>query len=266
MADEISGIADASKPNAGRIYDYFLGGNHNFEIDRQAAEQLLKSVPSMPQFVRLVRWFLGEAVRRLVDEGYKHFLDFASGLPTVDHIHQTAPKDVKVIYSDIDPVTVAYAQEIVKGLANVRVIHGDAADPSAVLGSPEVEELFGDERRVAIGLNGIAWFLTDDQLARSMKTLYDWAAPGSQLYICDMEHEPGTETERFNTTIEFYKSVGQPVYVRHRQRLGELCRPWQVRDPGFQMLEDWVGIDREMTEEGRTGAGDTALVGAILHK
>jgi hypothetical protein len=159
---------------------------------------------------------------------------------------------------------VAYAQEIVKGLPNVRFIHGDAADPATVLRSAEVQELFGDERRVAIGYNGIAWFLTDDQLAHAMKTVYDWAAPGSQLYICDME--PGTESDKFNTTIEFYRSVGQPVHVRSRERLEELCRPWQLRDPGFQMLEDWVGIDREMTEEGRAGAGGTALVGAILHK
>ena len=99
-------IADASKPNAGRIYDYLLGGDHNFEIDRQAAEQLKAMVPEMPQWVRIVRWFLGEAVGRLLDEGFRHFLDFASGLPTVDHIHQIAPQETKVIYSDIDPVTV----------------------------------------------------------------------------------------------------------------------------------------------------------------
>ena len=44
MASEGSSmsIADASQPNAGRIYDYLLGGNHNFEIDRVAAEQLIQ--------------------------------------------------------------------------------------------------------------------------------------------------------------------------------------------------------------------------------
>ena len=30
-------VVDASRPNAGRIYDYILGGSHNFEVDRQAA-------------------------------------------------------------------------------------------------------------------------------------------------------------------------------------------------------------------------------------
>ncbi len=31
-------IADASKPNAGRIHDYVPGGNRNFEVDRQAPQ------------------------------------------------------------------------------------------------------------------------------------------------------------------------------------------------------------------------------------
>ncbi len=31
---EYSSIADTSAPNAGRIYDFLLGGHHNFEVDR----------------------------------------------------------------------------------------------------------------------------------------------------------------------------------------------------------------------------------------
>ena len=31
---------DLSRPSAARVYDYFLGGAHNFEIDRQLAEQI----------------------------------------------------------------------------------------------------------------------------------------------------------------------------------------------------------------------------------
>ncbi len=37
-SEGFASIADASKPNAGRIYDYVLGRNHNFEVDRQAAQ------------------------------------------------------------------------------------------------------------------------------------------------------------------------------------------------------------------------------------
>ena len=149
--NDFASIADASRPNAGRIYDYLLGGNHNFEIDRQSAEQLLKILPEAQQWFRLIRWFLGEAVRRLLDEGFTHFLDFASGLPTVDHIHQLAPKETKVIYSDIDPVTVAYAKEIIKDNPNATYVECNAAEPEKLLNSDVIGKMFG-KRRVILSL------------------------------------------------------------------------------------------------------------------
>ena len=81
--DRFASIADSSKPNAGRIYDFLLGGHHNFEVDRQAAGGSLKLDPGFPRNVRTIRWFLGEAVRRLLADGFTQFIDFASGLPTV---------------------------------------------------------------------------------------------------------------------------------------------------------------------------------------
>lgn len=256
-------IADASKPNAGRIYDYLLGGDHNFEIDRQAAEQLKAMVPEMPQWVRIVRWFLGEAVGRLLDEGFRHFLDFASGLPTVDHIHQIAPQETKVIYSDIDPVTVAYAQKIVKDLPNVRYFQCDAAQPEAILDSDHLEQLLGETRRVAIGFNGIAWFLPDDAVAHATKILYDWAAPGSRLYYCDINLQVTSEA---NVQMEaFYKRVGQPIYARSRATVEELIGEWRVDSQGFLPLEQWVGLSNDSMEDATVRAGGN-LIGAILTK
>jgi hypothetical protein len=38
---------DLSRPSIARIYDYFLGGSHNFAVDRAMAEQALKVIPDM---------------------------------------------------------------------------------------------------------------------------------------------------------------------------------------------------------------------------
>ena len=179
--DDVTSIADASRPNAGRIYDYLLGGNHNFEIDRQAAQQLLQIVPEVPLLLRLIRWFLGEAVRRLVEQGFTYFLDFASGLPTIDHIHQIAPKGTKVMYSDIDPVTVSYAKEIIRDKSDVECIECDIRKPEILLETSILTKMFGKQRKIAIGMNGIAWFLTDDELAHALEAVYQWAGEGSKL-------------------------------------------------------------------------------------
>ena len=262
--DDFASIADASRPNAGRIYDYLLGGNHNFEIDRQAAEQLLAIAPEFRPVARLIRWFLGEAVRRLVDRGHRSFLDFASGLPTVDHIHQIAPKGTKVIYSDLDPVTVAYAQELIKDVPGVAFVECDIKEPEKLLGSEVVSKIFGNEKKIAIGMNGIAWFLTDESIEHTLATLYDWAARGTRLFISDVDTKRITEaTEKVFT---FYQKVGQPVHARSQERLEELIGKWRLDENGFRPLNEWLDIAKipDFDKYAKTMGG--FFIGGILIK
>ena len=129
--DSVPSISDASMPNAGRIYDYVLGGNHNFEVDRKAGDQLLAVVPNFRQFARLIRWCISMAVEKVAADGYTRFVDFASGLPTMGHIHLVAPEGSKVIHiSDIGPVTVSYGQEIIKDQPNALYFACDFATGS----------------------------------------------------------------------------------------------------------------------------------------
>jgi len=257
-------IADSAKPNAGRIYDYILGGNHNFEVDRIASKQVLKIAPYAEKLFRLVRWFLGEAVRRQAAEGYAQFIDFASGLPTVDHIHQVAPAGTKVIYSDIDPVTVAYGQEIIKDLPDVRYGVCRAEKPEELLNSPMVETLFGKRRKVVIGLNGVAYFISNDALHHTMRVLYDWAEKGSRLFMCDIGYEGTSLSPESKAAVELYAKLGQPLFIRSQTELVEINKPWKVMEPGYRPLEEWVGVNGGVAEASQ-GAGFN-MVGAILEK
>ncbi len=252
-------VADASQPNAGRIYDYLLGGNHNFEIDRTAAQGLLHAVPSMPQWVRLIRWFLNEAVHRLVKEGFTHFVDFASGLPTVDHIHHVVPRSSVVIYSDIDSVTVSYAQDVIKDYPNVAFVACDAAQPARLLELDVVKKLLGGQRKVAIGFNGICWFLRDEEIAEAMNVLYDWAGTGSKLFLCETNVDVVTEVSR--QLDVFYTQVKQPIFRRSRQRLVELLGRWKLCEPGLKPLEEWLPIERKKIQETAVKEGGTILGG-----
>lgn len=263
MEQAVPPISDANTPSAGRIYDYLLGGRHNFEVDRVAAKGLMKDVPDMPMWVRLVRWFLGAAIRHLSSEGYAKFLDFASGLPTVDHIHQIAPKGTKVIYSDIDPITVAYAQEIVKDLPDVAYVQGDAGKPESVLELPVINEVFGSDRKLAIGLNGIAWFLSDEKLKHALAVLYEWVAPGSKLYICDMSYVGQSDLQK--KVHEFYEDVKEPLHPRAEGGLRKLMGDWNVCDPGIKPVDTWFPVDKNKVE-GASKTWGLSLVGAILEK
>lgn len=261
-------VADASKPNAGRIYDYLLGGNHNFEVDRKSAEELKRLMPMMPMSFKLIRWFLSYAVADLSKQGFTHFLDFASGLPTVDHIHVNSPKGTKVIYSDLDPITVAYGREITRGLPLVRYEHCDAGSPETLLNSGVVAELFGDTRKVAIGYNGILWFLPDEKLSHAMNVLFEWAEPGSVLYLTT-DDTPASSQESAEAAefTDRYKKMSQELFVKSRARTEELCRPWVLKEPGFKTIEDWLKVDTnysERVEKDWKGVG--ALYGAFFVK
>src|SRR6476469_2515600 len=54
---------DLDVPSSARVWDYFLGGSHNFAADRQVAEAAIAMKPDMPELARQVRMFLHRAVR-----------------------------------------------------------------------------------------------------------------------------------------------------------------------------------------------------------
>ncbi len=261
---DLTTIADSSRPNAGRIYDYLLGGTHNFEIDRQATTQIVRVAPFLPQVLKLIRWFLGEATRRLAAEGHTRFLDFASGLPTLDHIHEVTPAGTRVLYSDIDPVTVETARAILSGNPNARYVQCDAATPEVLLRSEVVGELFGRERRVAVGLNGIVYFLTDEQVAHALHVLYDWVAPGSVLFLSDAD--AATPNENLKALFAIYEKIGQPITIRASESLLRLAAPWKAIAPGVLPLETWLGMDPRVQALQTREWGGRGFYGVILQK
>jgi len=265
-SDDFLTIADPTRPNPGRIYDYLLGGHHNFEVDRQAAQKVIELAPFMSKSVLLIRWFLGEAIRHLVGEGFDKFVDFASGLPTMDHIHEIVPPGTKVIYSDIDPVTVEYAQEILGGNPDVRYVECDAGKPEKLLQSKLVEEMFGRERKVVIGFNGIAYFLSDETLKHALRTFYDWASPGSRMFVCDGDADPVKMTDKMKSMFNFYAAIGQPIYVRTKEKFLAMAEPWQVDAPGPLPLDEWIDLGKVYTKEEAIEYGGAGFYGVILKK
>lgn len=203
-------------------------------------------------------------MRRLCEEGYTQFIDFASGLPTIDHIHEVAPAGTKVIYSDIDPVTVAYGQEIIKDNPNLRYLVCPAEKPEGLLSSPLVEQLFGKNRKVAIGFNGVASFLHDEAFHRSVQILYDWVGKGSRLFLCDIGTEGATAPAAGLEIMKLYEKFGQPIYPRSQKTLESLLEAWEAIKPGYLPLEDWVGMKGGLAKE--TLLERFSMFGAILEK
>jgi hypothetical protein len=83
---------DLDRPNVARMYDYYLGGSHNFRVDREVADQVIGALPDLPRLAQANRAFLHRAVRYCLDMGIRQFLDIGSGIPTVGNVHEIAQR------------------------------------------------------------------------------------------------------------------------------------------------------------------------------
>jgi SAM-dependent methyltransferase len=252
-------IADPSKPSPGRVYDYLLGGNHNFEVDRQSAEQVLKIMPFAGKFARLQRWALQDIAVELSEKrGYDVIIDFASGLPTNDHIHHRVPKGVTVIYSDVDPVVVEYARDILKDTSDVYFFQADARHPEELLGRPEVEKILAGRRKVGLVYWGISVFLPDEDISHAARWLYEWAAPGSCLAFNAQGADTNMEDPALKQGMQIYEKMGQKTFPRSLEEYRELVKPWQPDANGFIPLLKWHGF-----EQSELGKEDVAAYGPM---
>src|SRR5690606_6326531 len=108
---------DTSVPQSARIWDYWLGGKENFPADRAAGDAVLRVLPGIAVSAQQDRAFLGRAVRFLVRQGIRQFLDLGSGLPTVDNTHEVAQRvapSSRIVYVDNDPLVQAHARALLR--------------------------------------------------------------------------------------------------------------------------------------------------------
>jgi O-methyltransferase involved in polyketide biosynthesis len=249
---------DGTRPNISRIYDYVLGGHHNFEVDRAAAEQIKQVFPSYPRWARMNRWFLQLAAAQWVEQGFQHILDLGSGMPAQDNMHEVAPA-ARVLYTDRDPITVAYAQEVLGTTARVRYIQADMREPAPILA--EADAFFGGERHVAIGCIGLAYFLDDPTLRHLMATVHAWAAPGS---VMALSHAFGiARTDANKQMFEMFKRSGAEMFMRDEATVRQMVAPWRVR--ACKTLAAWLSMEDHLDDTDREG-GDAEMIGLILER
>jgi hypothetical protein len=248
---------DTTKPNIGRIYDYVLGGNHNFEVDRIAAQNILKMFPSYPRWARLNRWFLQLMAERWNAEGFDRVLDLGSGMPTQGHFHTVMPR-AKVLYTDNDPMTVAYASDVLGNNPLVRFMQVDILDTQRLLAA--ADRHFGGERKVAIGCIGVAYFINDTNFARLMQILHDWAAPGSVM-ACSFPYGDMSNQHSRDIRDAFNRNSGSDVFIRDEATMSQLCSSWRVRE--LQPLARFLDVEHLVEESDRENIG-AEMYGTIL--
>lgn len=231
---------DLLKPDGGRVVDYWLGGHHNFLIDRLVARQVKAVLPDVAEFQRRHREFLKRALTFLVEEKNLHsFIAFGSGLPTCGNIHEVVlalDPSAKVVYTDISPSTVGYGREIlaITNPDNVRYEECNAGHPEPFLASAALAETLGEKRRVGIGFSHLSHLLTDDDLAHGLKTLYEWAEEGSHIIFSFINEEIHQHPALFRVL----KGRGE-IFPRSKDEFLALLGRWRVTEHGITTGTAW---------------------------
>jgi S-adenosyl methyltransferase len=235
---------DQKPATAARIYDYYLGGTHNFPADRAAAQAVAEMYPLTAAVARTFRAFLRRAVRYLADSGVRQYLDLGSGIPTVGNVHEIAQgvwPESRVVYVDIDPVAVSESLELLVGNPHATAIRADVSSPGAVLGHPQVRRLLDFDQPVAVLLCAVLHFVPDDAEAMAAVTeLMDAVPSGSYLVVSHTGTEEPLQHEGVEKIRNVYKrQTTSQVTMRTRAEVTRFFEGLELVEPGVVWLPQW---------------------------
>ncbi|GIJ77849.1 S-adenosyl methyltransferase [Micromonospora phaseoli] len=253
---------DVERPSVARMYDYYLGGSHNFAVDRAAARAMVAAVPQAPLMAQANRAFLRRAVQFLTAAGIRQFLDIGSGIPTVGNVHEIAQRhapDSRVVYVDVDPVAVAHSREILAGNDRTTVVQEDLRHPDRILAHPDVRAVLDFSRPVAVLVVAVLHFVADDDRpAEVLRTLRSALAPGSYLVLSQASDDGRDEAERTEAE-EVYRRTDNPLWVRSRAELTGFFDGFELVEPGVVWVPQW----RPETPESAEDAERAVFLGGV---
>ena len=233
---------DVTVPNAARMYDYALGGYHNFAIDREYVERAEQVIPGASLLAHANRAFLGRAVRWLVDQGITQFLDIGSGIPTLGNVHEIALRAApmaRVMYVDLDPVAVAHSRAILAGHPRVGVLQADVRYPEDIVNHPDVTELLDFSEPVAILLLAVLHFVSDaDDPASIVARLLDATVRGSHIVLSHGSPVPELHDE-LDDLRQLYRRTPTPLHLRTPEQIECLLKGLDLVEPGIVPITDW---------------------------
>ncbi|GFE12958.1 hypothetical protein Sgleb_10050 [Streptomyces glebosus] len=241
---------DTSRPHPARMYDYYLGGWDNYEVDRVAAERVIEVHPQVRLSARANRAFLRRAVRELVAGGIRQIIDIGTGIPTSPNTHEvareTAP-DTRVVYVDNDPIVATHAGARLTNTERTGFVLGDVRDPKALLDHPTVRELIDFDRPVALLLVAVLHFIRDDEdPAALIATLAEALPAGSHLVLTHATGEPyedytaGRTDERARDgVVNVYKSATATLNLRSKAEVEPLFGQFALLEPGVVRVPLW---------------------------
>ncbi len=245
--------ADITTPNVARMYDFYLGGKDNYASDREAARKVLGVASEVPLAALENREFVKRAVRFLVREDIKQFVDIGPGLPTRSNVHEVVRQyepQAHVVYIDNDPIVLSHSQSLLENTPGVAIIDEDLREPEHILSNPALRELISFARPVALCMTLVLHFIPDSGdpygiVARLCEAL----CPGSYVVISHVTGD-GRDPEALTEITDTYDQATAPLIMRSRTDIARFFDGFELVDPGVVFLSQWRSTGEFYSEGG----------------
>lgn len=237
---------DPTRASIARVYDAFLHGKDNYEIDREVLRGVQKAAPEAPQLATENRAFLIRACRFLAAQtGIDQFLDCGSGLPTAENTHQVVQRinpDTTVVYVDNDPVVLAHGRALLEENDLTHLVSADIFEPGALLADQAVREHLDFTRPLVFLQAGTLHHYVGDRdgPARIMREYVDALPSGSYVVVShflDPQDEHSAVARRMEEMF-LHSPMGSGTFRTHKELL-ELFDGLDLVEPGLVRCADW---------------------------
>lgn len=248
QSENLAGLAeiDIRHAHAARVYDYLLGGQNNFAVDRDAAERGAAPQGGLDyarRSVRANREFLGRITRHLAgDLGVRQFLDIGTGIPHDDNVHgvaQDVAPDARIVYVDNDPVVLAHAHKLLQSTEEgaTDYLWADLREPEKILA--QAAQTLNLAEPVALMLVEILHLIPQEEDPYGIVAhLLETVPSGSYLVVSHLTdrfqpEETRAMAERYN------ECASQPFTLRSRDEITGFFDGLKLLDPGVVRVDAW---------------------------
>ncbi|MFD4635525.1 SAM-dependent methyltransferase [Streptomyces sp. NPDC058284] len=244
-SSDVSGRLNTGVAHNARVWNYWVGGKDNYEVDQHVGEQVATMFPVIRDVARADRGFLGRAVRFLsADCGVRQFLDIGTGLPTLDNTHEIAQRvapESRIVYVDNDPIVLVHARSLLVGTAQgaTDYIDADVHDPDSVIKGASATLDF--ERPVAVIMLGILNFILDTEQALDIVRRIMAAVPsGSYLAVTHPTTDSDLGGEGNVEAMKFWnENATPPITARSRAEISAFFEGLNLLAPGLVSCSQW---------------------------
>ncbi|ASU79818.1 hypothetical protein CDG81_17870 [Actinopolyspora erythraea] len=238
---------DTSKASIARVYDAFLGGKDNYEVDRQVFEGVKQAAPEAADLAWDNREFLIRTIRFLASQtNVRQFLDCGSGLPTAENTHQVAQRlnpEARVVYVDNDPVVLAHGRALLEENEQTHFSPADIFEPRNVLEDPVVNAHLDFSEPIALLQVGTLHHYVGDRDPGEIMREYVEALPSGSFVVLSHFYDPEddgyySELARRMDDRFTHSPMGSGKFRTEKQIRG-MFPGLEFVDPGLVLCCDW---------------------------